>query len=134
MEKLYNETVTDTSNNTENTTNSTNTNNDCTFDNYGDKIEDKRAKAMVDFIKEYNNRLDPKKSLDTNIRNFMTLSEKDGEKMKELSETRKHRLYYSNIRYSKCKEDEKRRYLENRYDVPVMVADSIKVKHGDISN
>ena len=134
MKKLYNETVTDTSNNTENTTNSTNTNNDCTLDNYGDKIEDKRAKAMVDFIKEYNNRLDPKKSLDTNIRNFMALSEKDGEKMKTLSETRKHRLYYSNIRYSKCKDDEKRRYLENRYDVPVMVADSIKVKHGDISN
>lgn len=123
-----------TSNNIENTNNSTNETTDCTLDNYGDKIEDKRARVMVDFIKEYNTRLDPKKSLDTNIRNFMALSEKEAEKMKELTETRKHRLYYSNIRYSKCKENEKRRYIDNRYDVPVLVCDSIKTKIGNISN
>lgn len=105
-----------------------------TLDNYGDQIEDKRARAMLDFIKKYNEHLSPEKTLDDNIHSFMTLSKTEGEELKELSNSRKHRLYYSDTRWSKCTEYEKGRYLENRYDVPVMVCDSIKDKRGDVTN
>ena len=105
-----------------------------TLDNYGDKIEDKRARAMLDFIKKYNEHLSPEKTLDDNIHSFMTLSKTEGEELKELSNSRKNRFYYSDIRWSKCTEYERGRYLENRYDVPVMVCDSIKDKRGDVTN
>lgn len=114
--------------NTANNTNETNN----TLDNYGDKIENKDAKKMLNFIKKFNERINPTKTLDDNIHSFLTLSKSEGQELKEMSHERKHRLYNSNIRWSKCTEFEKKRYLTSRYDTALCVCDSIKDKQGEV--
>ena len=100
----------------------------------GAGLEKIAPQDVIKFHKEFNKTIDKEKTLDENINRFALLSKSDVDNINRIDRDLNNRETYSNKRYSLCTQEEQTRFMNARFDINLLVCDSIRAKYGDVTS